>query len=385
MPITGSSAVSAFRSSPRRATRLATVLAAAALLGLGPGVGSAPAAGYVIGARDVLKINVYGQNDMSRHYDVSDDGTITFPLIGSLRCAGLTEAQVAEALTTLLSKDYLVNPQVSVTVAEYRSQKVLVLGDVARPGPYALSGRTTLLDIVTQAGAFAGSATKQVIVIRPKRTPARPWEDGGNQRQTWRFRVDGFQAAGESGEFELEDGDTVVASRLQSVLVLGEVGRPGALGLEKEDTSLLEVIAAAGGFTPKASRKGVQVIRMLPNAKEETQVVDLSGAVPAARNFRVQEGDTVVVPRGNAFFVMGAVRNPGTYPLESGLTILEAISIAGGFTDRAAPGRTKIIRTTKKGQETIYVDMNDIIKRGQRDRAVPLHEDDIIVVPESFF
>jgi polysaccharide export outer membrane protein len=197
--------------------------------------------------------------------------------------------------------------------------------------------------------------------------------------------VDGFQAAGESGEFELEDGDTVVASRLQSVLVLGEVGRPGALGLEKEDTSLLEVIAAAGGFTPKASRKGVQVIRMLPNAKEETQVVDLSGAVPAARNFRVQEGDTVVVPRGNAFFVMGAVRNPGTYPLESGLTILEAISIAGGFTDRAAPGRTKIIRTTKKGQETIYVDMNDIIKRGQRDRAVPLHEDDIIVVPESFF
>lgn len=355
-------------------------MAVAALLPLAP-----EAAGYVVGPRDVLKVNVYGQADLSRYYDVADDGTITFPLVGTVKCAGLTEAQIARNITTLLAKDYLVNPQVSVTVAEYRSQKILVLGEVGRPGPYPLSGRTTLLDIVTQAGAFAGSATKQVSVIRPTKTggPTPAGQDA--QKQTWRFRVDGLQAADASGALVLEDGDIVVISRLQSVLVLGEVGRPGAQGLEKEDTSILEVIAMAGGFTPKASRKGVQVIRMLQNGKEETRVVDLSGAVPADRLFKIQEGDTIVVPRGNAYFVMGAVKSPGTYPLEGGLTILEAISIAGGFTDRAAPGRTKIIRTTKTGQETIYVDMNDVIKRGQRDKAVPLREDDIIVVPESFF
>ena len=90
-------------------------------------------------------------------------------------------------------------------------------------------------------------------------------------------------------------------------------------------------------------------------------------------------------PGGKGSCGRGAGRNPGTYPLEGGMTILEAISIAGGFTERASPGRTKIIRSTKTGQETIYVDMNDVIKRGQRDKAIPLREDDIIVVPESFF
>jgi len=59
--------------------------------------------------------------------------------------------------------------------------------------------------------------------------------------------------------------------------------------------------------------------------------------------------------------------------------------VAGGFTDKAAPGRTKIIRSTPKGQETIEVDMNDIIKRGRRDRAIPLKENDVIVVPEAYF
>ncbi|OGK78214.1 MAG: hypothetical protein A2X36_05695 [Elusimicrobia bacterium GWA2_69_24] len=359
--------------------------AVVALLALGFAPLPALASSYVIGPRDVLRINVYGQADLSRNYDVSDDGTINFPFIGSVRSVGLTEVEVAETITKLLARDYLVNPQVSVTVVEYRSKKVLVLGEVARPGPYPLSGRTTLLDIVTQAGAFAGSVTKQVSVIRPRKAPGPAADGNATERDTWRFRVDGLQAAGTPGDFLLQDGDTVVVSRLLSVLVLGEVGRPGAQGLEKEDTSILEIIAAAGGFTPKASRKGVQVVRTLPDGKEERRVVDLSGAVPPGRNFRVREEDTVVVPRGNAYFVMGAVRNPGTYSLEGGLTILEAISIAGGFTERAAPGRTKVIRTTKKGQETIYVDMDDIIKRGQRDKAIPLHEDDIIVVPESFF
>ncbi|HLC21533.1 MAG TPA: polysaccharide biosynthesis protein, partial [Candidatus Methylomirabilis sp.] len=62
-----------------------------------------------------------------------------------------------------------------------------------------------------------------------------------------------------------------------------------------------------------------------------------------------------------------------------------AITAAGGFTDKAAPGRTKIIRTSPKGLETIFVDMNEIINRGRRDKSIPLVENDVIVVPESFF
>jgi polysaccharide biosynthesis/export protein len=93
----------------------------------------------------------------------------------------------------------------------------------------------------------------------------------------------------------------------------------------------------------------------------------------------------VMVPKGNTFFVFGEVRKPGAYQLDKETNVLEGITIAGGFTDKAAPGRTRVIRTTDKGQQTIAVDMNDVIRRGQREKAIRLLENDVIVVPESFF
>jgi polysaccharide export outer membrane protein len=100
----------------------------------------------------------------------------------------------------------------------------------------------------------------------------------------------------------------------------------------------------------------------------------------------VQEGDTVLVPRGNTFLVLGEVKSPGVYVLGRQTNILEGITIAGGFTDKASPGRTRVIRTMGSGQQqVIYVDMNDVIKRNQRDKAIPLQENDVVVVPQSFF
>ena len=97
------------------------------------------------------------------------------------------------------------------------------------------------------------------------------------------------------------------------------------------------------------------------------------------------DGDTLVVPKGNTFFVFGEVRKPGAYQLETDTNVLEGITLAGGFTDKAAPGRVRVIRSTGAGQQVISVDMNDVIKRGQREKAIPLLENDVVVVPESFF
>ena len=87
----------------------------------------------------------------------------------------------------------------------------------------------------------------------------------------------------------------------------------------------------------------------------------------------------------NTFFILGEVKKPGAYPLEKETNILEGVTIAGGFTDKAAPGRTRVIRRSPTGQHTIDVDMNDIIKPGQRDKAMRLQAGDVVVVPESFF
>lgn len=345
---------------------------------------------YVIGPRDVLKISVWGHPDLSQNYNVSAEGTIVFPLVGEVWAAGLTEAQFGDKLAKLLEKDYLVNPQVLVSVAEYRSKKVLVLGEVDKAGVYPLMGETTILEVISRAGGFRKgpggreSAGKELVLVRPQQRIASAGQTVPSGNTIRRLSIDKIQTGDTSENIPVEDGDTIFVPKVNSFFVLGEVTKPGAYAIENE-TTILEAATIAGGFTNKAERAGTKVIRKFPDGKQETISVDLSGPVPANRDFKLQDGDTVLVPRGNTFFVFGEVKKPGDYQLEKDTTILEAISVAGGFTNKAAPGRTKIIRVTPKGQQTIEVDMNEIIKRGRREKSIPLIENDVIVVPESFF
>jgi polysaccharide export outer membrane protein len=251
---------------------------------------------YTIGPRDVLGITVWGQTDLSRDYGVDPDGFIPFPLIGRVKAAGSTPKELADQLTELLGKDYLVNPQVIVAVKEHLSQKVQVLGAADKPGVYYLTGPTTLLEILSRAGGFASTAGKQVLLVRNHGTP-----DGSSAAQ--RLSLEKIQA-GDSSE-----------------------------------------------------------------------------------NTRVQNQDIVIVSRAQAYsyFVFGEVKKPGAYTLDKDTNILEGITVAGGFTDKAAPGRTRVIRSTPQGQKVIEVDMNDILRRGREAKTVMLQESDIVVVPESFF
>ena len=262
----------------------------------------APASGqeYTIGPRDVLTITVWGQSDLSRDYAVDPDGFVPFPLIGRVKAEGSTPKQLAAQLTEALGKDYLVNPQVIVSVKEYLSQKVQVLGAAEKPGVYYLTGPTTVLEVLSKAGGLASTAGKQVILLRNH--PAA--------------------AAGTKG------ADPVLRLSLDKI----QAGDP-------------------------------------------------------AENTRVQNQDTIIVSKAltNSYFVFGEVKKPGGYTLDKETNILEGITIAGGFTDKAAPGRTRVIRSTPDGQKVIEIDMNDILRRGRAAKTVMLQESDVVVVPESFF
>ena len=251
---------------------------------------------YTIGPRDVLGITVWGQADLSRDYTVDLDGFAPFPLVGRFMAAGRSPKELAAHLTELLGKDYLVDPQVIVTVKEYLSQPVQVLGGAERPGVYYLTGPTTLLDLLSKAGGFAAAAGKQVLLLR---------NHGASN-----------------------GSDAVLRLSLDKV----QAGDP-------------------------------------------------------SENARVQSRDIVIVSKAQAFsyFVFGEVRKPGAYPFDKETNILEGITVAGGFTDKAAPGRTRVIRSTPQGQQVIEVDMNDILRRGREARGVMLQESDVVVVPESFF
>ena len=183
----------------------------------------------------------------------------------------------------------------------------------------------------------------------------------------------------------VETGDTVYVPKQTSFFVLGEVKKPGAYVLDKQ-TSALEAITLAGGFTERAASTVAKVLRRGADGSQETIAVDLGGTDPRARELLLTENDTILVPAGNSFYVLGEVKKPGAYQLEQAATVIGGIALAGGFTDRAAPNRTKIVRTHRDGrQETIVVDLNEVIKRGRKDKDVPLLANDVVVVPESYF
>jgi polysaccharide export outer membrane protein len=334
---------------------------------------------YTIGPRDILAITVWGHTDLSRDYLVSEEGIVAFPLIGRVQAAGLSTKALAVRLTELLEKDYLVNPQVLVDVKEYLSRKVHVLGEAEKPGLYHLTGPTSVVEMLSKAGGVSKAAGRQLVVVRTQRADGRA---AGNVL----LRVDlgKIQAGDPTENIRLEDQDTVFIPKAQAFFVLGEVRAPGTFPLDKE-TSVFEAVTIAGGFTDRAAPSEVKLLRRTSDGREETLAVDLSGANARDRLARLQEGDTVFVPKGNTFFVFGEVKRPGAYQLDKDTNVLEGVAIAGGLTERAAPGRARVLRNSPGGQQVFNIDLAEIIKRGQRDRAMLLQAGDVVVVPESFF
>src|SRR5262245_6279155 len=135
---------------------------------------------YRIGPSDVLKVTVFGHEDLTRSVTVAANGSIGFPLLGDVPAADLTPGELESRLRELLAKDYLVDPKVSVAVQEFRSQRVFVLGEVERPGAYPLTGQVRLVDILSQAGGAGKAAGREVLVVRgPKADgPSAPGTSG---------------------------------------------------------------------------------------------------------------------------------------------------------------------------------------------------------------
>ncbi len=165
------------------------------------------------------------------------------------------------------------------------------------------------------------------------------------------------------------------------VSVLGEVARPGFYRFPEKST-LLDVIAQVGGLKPES---GERVIVLRPKQQGKAGEADAivvnaqdlftPGGVKT-QNFELHEGDTVQVPRADQYFIFGEVVRPGSYKLEKGttLTVLKAIILAGGFTDKAAKKGIKITREEGAGKASIKADLDTEVR-----------SQDIIIVPESFF
>ncbi len=223
---------------------------------------------YRVGPGDVLEVTVLDNVEVSRTPTVQTSGVIALPLLGEVEVSGLTVAEIQRKLTTLLARDYLVNPQVEVKVKEYQSQFVTVVGEVNSPGRKPLRGRTRLVELLVEAGGFTPRASGDILITRQEGT-----FDGG--AKTIRMRLSGGALTPQDQvnlEVVLRNGDLITASQKYYVTVEGEVNRPGRYPIEGELT-ITGAVSTAGGLTRFGSND-VKVRRVDPQTGQ-TRIIDV--------------------------------------------------------------------------------------------------------------
>lgn len=237
-----------------------------------------------LGTGDLVVVQVYGKPDLGTTTTVAEDGTVLVPLAGAVKVIGLSPAQASERIAEAYKRgEFLVNPQVTLTISNGKSQQVSVLGAVGKPGRYPIESRNTVFDLLADAGG------------------------------------------------KLTDG--------ASVIVLMHTDGSG-----------------------RTTRTSIDL----------DSLTDPKSPLP---DLRIEGGDTLFVPRASQFFVYGEVNAPNQYRLEPGMTVIQALTRAGGITRRGSSSRIEIRRRSADGEfTTLRPKLNDSVQA-----------DDVIRVRESIF
>jgi polysaccharide export outer membrane protein len=258
---------------------MASLLHILLVLGTLCGVASAQGAEqgvYRIGPGDVLDILVHDET-FGGEYTVGPDGTTSFPYLDRVHMAGLTLHEAEDELEAALRDGVLNFPQVSITVADYASQPVEVLGAVRKPGTYHLDGPTYLRSIIARAGGIATEKSSRRVRITHK---------NGDE-----VLVGLAELSGEAGALQLVAGDVVTVDEGVFIFISGEVKNPGAVSWN-DGMSVTEALTLAGGETGIARLRGAYVLR--DDEKIRVNIRRIRNNKTA--NLTLQPGDQLVVP-----------------------------------------------------------------------------------------
>lgn len=220
---------------------------------------SASSRDYVLGSGDLIKISVFQNPDLTIEARVSENGTITYPLIGEVAIGGmstpLAERKIAKELK---DGSFLVDPQVTILLEQIRGNQVAALGQFNRPGRFPLeTTQMRLSDLLAQAGGITPTGADTVVFT------------GVRNGKTVRKPIDvGLLFTGHSGEqdFVLQPGDILYVDRAPMFYIYGEVQHPGSYRIERNMT-FMQAVATAGGLTPRGSRSRFRVDRRAPDGK----------------------------------------------------------------------------------------------------------------------
>jgi polysaccharide export outer membrane protein len=248
---------------------LFTALLLIALPLAAPAQGNDARANATLGAGDSIRITVFQNPDLTTEARLSPLGAIVFPMIGEVTLDGLTQAEAGARIAQLLrSGKFIVRPQVAVAMLEARSRLVHVLGQLSRPGNYALEDSgSRLTDILTQAGGISPTGADLVTVLSNR----------GGKRVQYEIDVPAiFRGGDPATNIQISSGDTIFVERAPVFYIYGEVQRAGAYRLES-NMIVMQALSLGGGLTVRGTERGIGIHRRLPGgqfAKLEAKLTD---------------------------------------------------------------------------------------------------------------
>lgn len=226
---------------------------------------------YVLGAGDTIKIAVFQNQDLTVETRVTENGTISFPLVGLVKVGGLTIPSAEQAIAKALQEGkFIQRPQVNITLLQIRGNQVSVLGAVNRPGRFPLETFTTRLsEIIAVAGGIAPTGADVVILTGTR--------DGKPLRREIDLPGMFLDGKNESDMF-VSGGDVIYVHRQPMFYIYGQVQRPGSYRVERGMT-IRQALAQGGGLTPRGTERSLRLHRRGAGGGMETLTPPLNELV----------------------------------------------------------------------------------------------------------
>lgn len=243
----------------------------------------------LIGPGDTLHVQVLDTPELEQHPRVTDAGEIPLIGIGNLKVAGLTPGAAAEEIRErLISMHYMNHPQVTVTVEQYATQTVSVLGQVKNPGAYTISTPRSILSVVALTGGLTDSANYHITIQR---------RDGSQSPVDYNLSNDPRAAIAD--QVQVYPGDTVIVPKAGIAYVLGDVNRPGGFVMQNNHSQLtaVQAVALAGGTPPSAVPAHAKLIRRTPDGGYKEIALNFSAMQKGKKpDMLLQPDDIIYMP-----------------------------------------------------------------------------------------
>ena len=344
--------------------------------GFEPNLRLATPKNYVIGADDEILIDIYGYSEANYQLKVSPEGTINIPYIGVVNVSGLSieaaTARIKSKMATVYSGLNSGNTKLSINIGNIRSIKVIVTGEVTKPGTYTLPSLATVFNaLYSSGGPSENGSFRNIEIIRSGKKIAF-------------LDIYDFLLKGElKNNVRLQDQDIIrIPTYLNRVEMVGEIKRPAIFEM-KDNEDLNDLLNFAGGFTERAYKSR---IRVLKNTATERKITDVTAN--QFSNYRPTSGDKFFVNEildrfENRVSISGSVFRPGEYELEPGLTLKTLIQKAEGVQEDAFLSRAYITRLMPDlNTELISFDLQKVLNGQAED--ISLKREDQVTISSIF-